>query len=182
LRYKILALLLIFSLFAVAQQSSPSEGSSAPSSQTPAQSQLQPIESGQPRLTKVQAKQALTSPDFTPQVAQALLERLAYGLETHNASKTRSVFDPTFFDSQFFNRLNAAFDHFESFRVYYHVDAINFEDGKGDFTADFRLEAAPRESSLTPRRANTTLRFTSARTASEWRIIALDPQNFLFEF
>jgi hypothetical protein len=49
-------------------------------------------------------------------------------------------------------------------------------------TADFRLEGAPRESSLTPRRANTKLRFTLARTASEWRVVALDPQNFLFEF
>ena len=183
MRSKILALVLISCLYAVAQQSSPPEGSSAPSAQTqPGESQSQPIETGQPRLTKAQAKQALTSPDFTPQVAQALLERLAYGLETHNASRTGSVFDPNSFDPQFFNRMNAAFDHFETFNVYYHVDAINFENGKGNVTADFRMEAAPRDSSLTPRRANTTLRITLVRTASEWRIVALDPQNFLFEF
>src|ERR1051326_2575474 len=119
LRSKVLVLLLALCFYGVAQQSSPSEGSSAPSSQTqPAHSQSQPIETGQPRLSKSQAKQALGSPDFTPQVAQALLERLADGLETHNASKTGSVFDPTAFDSQFFDRMNAAFDHFETFNVY----------------------------------------------------------------
>lgn len=78
--------------------------------------------------------------------------------------------------------MNAAFDHFESFRVYYHVDSINFEDSKGEVTADFRLEGTPRETNLTPKRANTTLRLTLARTATEWRIVALDPPNFLFEF
>ena len=165
----------------MAQQSSPSESASAPSSQ-PQRGQSPAIESGQPRLSKAQAKQALISPDFTPQVAQAILECLTDGLETHNASKTRSVFDDASFDSQFFNRMNAAFDYFESFNVYYHVDAINLENGKGDVTADFRLERVPRDHGLTPRRNITTLHLTLARTASEWRIVTLDPPNFLFEF
>ena len=176
-----LAVLMALCVSVVAQQSSPSQSASAPSSQ-PQQDQSQAIESGQPQLSKREAKQALTSPDFTPLVTQAILERLTDGLETHNASKTRSVFGPASFDSQFFNRMHAAFDYFESFNVYYHVDSINLENGKGDVTADFRLERVPRDRGLTPRRNITTLHLTLARTTSEWRIVAVDPPNFLFEF
>lgn len=181
MRSKILACLLTLCLYGVAQQSSPSESASAPSSQ-PQQDQSQAIETGQPHLSKAEARQALTSQDFTAQVVQAILERLTDGLETHNASKTRSVFDSDSFDSQFFNRMNAAFDYFESFDVYYHVDSISFENVKGDVTADFRLERVPRGSGLTPRRNNTTLHLTLARTGSEWHIVGVDPPNFLFEF
>jgi hypothetical protein len=177
--------LIVLSAAATAQQSGPSGEANAPS--TAQQEPESRIESGQPRLTKEQAQQALAAPGFTPEAAQALLERLTEGLESHNASKARSVFDAEAFASQFFSQINAAFDHFEIFRVYYHVESVGLDNAAPEATVDFRLERVPRDNAVTSQRSNTTLQFKFARAAVgkgrlEWRIAALEPQDFLFGF
>ena len=127
---------------------------------------------------------ALRSAEFSPQVAEAVLARLADAMQAHSLPRTKSLFDAAHFAPGFFDRMTAAFDHYESFRLYYHLESAEPE--KATVTADFRLESAPRQSDETPKRRESTLTLTLARVTqghnAEWKIVAVDPANFLFEF
>ena len=127
---------------------------------------------------------ALRSAEFSPQVAEAVLARLADAMQAHSLPRTKKLFDGARFAAGFFDRMTAAFDHYESFRLYYHLESADSE--KATVTADFRLESAPRQSDETPKRRESTLTLTLARVTqgrnTEWKIVAVYPANFLFEF
>jgi hypothetical protein len=146
-----------------------------------------PIESGQPHLSKQQARAALESPEFTPQTAQAILERLADGMQSHNLRQAASVFDRDSFDAAFFEQMAVAFRQFESFHVYYHLGNAEPQDGKAELSVDFRLEALPREGELRPRRQDSTLKIQLSAIPQrsghkQWQVTGLDPADFLFQF
>ena len=113
-----------------------------------------------------------------------MLARLSDAMQAHILPQTKSLFDAAHFSAGFFDRMTAAFDHYESFRLYYHLESADPE--KATVTADFRLESAPRQSDETPKRRESTLTLTLARVpqgrAARWKIVGLDPPNFLFEF
>src|SRR5438105_13226005 len=104
---------------------------------------------------------ALRSAEFSPQVAEAVLARLSDAMQAHRLPQTKSLFDAAHFSPGFFDRMTAAFDHYESFRLYYHLESADPE--KATVTADFRLESAPRQSDETPKRRESTLTLTLAR-------------------
>src|SRR5437764_10684791 len=79
---------------------------------------------------------ALRSAEFSPQVAEAVLARLADAMQAHSLPRTKSLFDATHFAPGFFDRMTAAFDHYESFRIYYHLESADLE--KATVSADFR--------------------------------------------
>ena len=137
-----------------------------------------------PRPSSRDTGAALRSAEFSPQVAEAVLARLSDAMQAHSLPHTKSLFDATHFSPGFFDRMTAAFDHYESFRLYYHLESADPE--KATVTADFRLESAPRQSDETPKRRESTLTLTLARVTqgrnTEWKIVAVDPTNFLFEF
>ena len=137
-----------------------------------------------PRPSSRETTAALRSAEFSPQVAEAVLARLSDAMQAHSLPQTKSLFDAAHFSPGFFDRMTAAFDHYESFRLYYHLESADSE--KATVTADFRLESAPRQSDETPKRRESTLTLTLARVTqgrnAEWKIIAVDPANFLFEF
>ena len=113
-----------------------------------------------------------------------MLARLSDAMQAHSLPHTKSLFDAAHFSPGFFDRMTAAFDHYENFRLYYHLESADPE--KATVTADFRLESAPRQSDETPKRRESTLTLTLARVpqgrAPQWKIVAVDPANFLFEF
>ena len=127
---------------------------------------------------------ALRSAEFSSPVAEAVLARLSDAMQAHSLPQTKSLFDAAHFAPGFFDRMTAAFDHYESFRLYYHLASADPE--KATVTADFRLESAPRQSDETPKRRESTLTLTFARVPQgrtpQWKIVAVDPANFLFEF
>ena len=137
-----------------------------------------------PRPSSRDTATALRSVEFSPQVAEAVLARLADALQAHSLPQTKSLFDAAHFSPSFFDRMTAAFDHYESFRLYYHLESTDSE--KATVTADFRLESAPRQSDETPKRRESTLTLTLARVPQgrtpQWKIVTVDPANFLFEF
>ena len=137
-----------------------------------------------PRPSPRDTAAALRSAEFSPQVAEAVLARLADAMQAHSLPQTKSLFDAAHFAAGFFDRMTAAFDHYESFRLYYHLESADPE--KATVTADFRLESAPRQSDETPKRRESTLTLTLARVPQgrtpQWKIVAVDPANFLFEF
>src|SRR2546430_16790477 len=137
-----------------------------------------------PRPSSRDTAAALRSAEFSPQVAEAVLARLADAMQAHSLPRTKSLFDAAHLAPGFFDRMTAAFDHYESFRLYYHLESADSE--KATVTADFRLESAPRQSDETPKRRESTLTLTLARVpqgrSMEWKIVSLDPPSFLFEF
>ena len=129
---------------------------------------------------------ALQQTAFSQAVADALLRRLAHGMQGHGLPQTVSVFSPALLDSGLDARMEAAFSHYESFHIYYKTLEVTGEgEQKGTIVADFDLESRPHEADLAPRRQHARLRLeveriTSAR-GNPWRIAAMDPDHFFFE-
>src|SRR5207237_7867816 len=102
--------------------------------------------------------------------------RSSDAIPAHSQPQTQSLFDAAHFSPGFFDRMAAAFDHYESFRLYYHLESADWEEAT--VTADFRLESAPRQSDETPKRRESTLTLTLARVpqgrAAQWKIVGLD--------
>lgn len=139
--------------------------------------------------TKVNPKSGSSeSSEFTPQLAEALMDRLAEAMRSHNLTKTRALFDAQHMGAQFMDNLPAAYNYYESFEPFYRIlSTAPNADGTGTIVADFSLDATPRQQDLPARRrhANLQVQVALVRTASgasQWRIVALDPANVLFEF
>jgi len=132
-------------------------------------------------------KAALASPEFSEQVGEAVLTSLTEGLQGHSVSKTKALFDAASFSPAYFDHMNAAFNFYDSFRVYCHMESATAEGGKGEITADFRLESVPAQQGVAARRRQTTLRLTVEKISAgpktrQWRITSMEPSDFLFEF
>ena len=116
------------------------------------------------------------------------MDRLAEAMRSHNLTKTRALFDAQHMGTQFMDNLPAAYDYYESFEPFYRIlSAAPNADGTGTIVADFSLDATPRQQDLPARRRHANLRVQvalvrAAPGASQWRIVALDPANVLFEF
>ena len=116
------------------------------------------------------------------------MDRLAEAMRSHNLTKTGALFDAQHMGAQFMDNLPAAYDYYESFEPFYRIlSTASNADGTGTIVADFSLDATPRQPELPARRRHANLRVQVALVpagspASEWRIVALDPANVLFEF
>ena len=173
-------------LFFVALSSAATAAAQQGSAASQASPATTPNSMSLPALSATQLKQALSSPDFTPLVAQAILQQLTEGMESHNLDKAKSVFDGNSFSADFFDRMAAAFDYFESFSVYYHLQSAQLQNGVAEVATDFQMEGDPQQENAAPQRRETDLRFTLARVSTrdgmQWRIVQLAPADFLFRY
>jgi hypothetical protein len=130
---------------------------------------------------------ALQQTVFSRAVADALLRRLAENLRGHSRSLTGSDFDTVRLGPYFEQHMDAAFNYYESFHLYYKIIQITGDgETKGSVVADFDLESRPLQSDLNPRRQHARLRLDIERGApvrgNSWHIVAMDPEHFFFEY
>jgi hypothetical protein len=127
----------------------------------------------------------LRSKEFTPALSDAILRKLADGLQGHSLSGTKSLFAIDHFDPDFEGRMRSAFEQNESFRLYYHVTQASGEATHGEVTADFDIEYDPRQVGQAPTRKHAELRLqvellTAAHGSKKWLITGISPSRFLF--
>ena len=146
-------------------------------------------QSAEPKILRpnMSDESALQQTTFSQAVADALLRRLGQGMQGHSLPQTRSVFSPVLLNSGMDARIAAAFDHYESFYVYYKTVEVTGEgEQKGIIVADFDLESRPQQTDLAPRRQHARLRLEVERIpsvrSSQWRIALIDPDRFFFEY
>lgn len=177
-------LTLVMVIFSPAAMNAQQSGTSSPAGAPPAQT-TQSRSKSEPK-PPLQSEQALQSPVFNQQVADAVLERLGAGLRGHNLEETRSVFAMARFNPAFDGRMRGAFDYYESFHLYYHAQQVSAEGDRGVVVADFDLESIPNQSELLPQRRHARLRMELERvpspTGNSWRIVAYNPDRFFFNF
>jgi hypothetical protein len=130
---------------------------------------------------------ALQQTTFSRAVADAFLRRLAENLRGHSRSLTASDFDADRLGPYFEQHMDAAFNYYESFHLYYKIIQITGDgEAKGTIIVDFDLESRPLQSDLNPRRQHARLRLEIERGApargNAWHIVAMDPSNFFFEY
>jgi hypothetical protein len=130
---------------------------------------------------------ALQQTTFSQAVADTMLRRLIQGMQGHNLPQTQSMFLESRFDSGFEDRMVAAFNYYDSFHLYYKTIQLSGEgEQKGTIVADFDLESRPLQIDLVPHRQHARLHLEIERIPSEhgnvWRIVAMDPERFFFEY
>lgn len=183
------AVLLASSLSLLGQNGSAPEASAPPPQDTKPQGK--PAEQKIPRPNaprpNMEDESALQQTAFSQAVADALLRRLGHGMQGHNLPQTRSVFLPSLLDSGLEQRMEAAFNYYDSFHLYYKTVQVSGEgEQKGTIVVDFDLESRPQEADLAPRRQHARLRLEVERIPSArgnpWRIVAMEPDRFFFEY
>ncbi|SRR5260370_892698 len=183
LRSVFIAVLLLVASALVLGQSTPAPDT-APA--TPAQGTKAPSIQKIPRPNMAD-ESALQQSTFSPAVADAMLRRLIQGMQGHNLPQTQSMFLESRFDSGFEDRMVAAFNYYDSFHLYYKTIQLTGEgEQKGTIVADFDLESRPQQTDLVPHRQHARLHLEVERIPSEhgnlWRIVAMDPERFFFEY
>jgi hypothetical protein len=143
----------------------------------------------EPRIPRpnMSDESALQQTAFSQAVADALLRRLAHGLQGHSLPQTLSMFAPALLDSGLGTRVHAAFSYYESFHIYYKTVQVTGDgEQKGTIIADFDLESRPQQADLASRREHARMRFEIERIPSArgnpWRIVAMDPDRFFFAY
>jgi hypothetical protein len=173
----------IFSLAAAAQEQTGGAGTASASA--PAQSPGTESAGSGPLNTHPDSAALLRSKEFTPALSDAILRKLADGLQSHSLSGTKSLFALDHFDPDFEGRMCSAFDQNESFRLYYHVNQASGEATHGEVTADFDIEYDPRQEGEAPTRKHAELRLQvellpAAHGSKKWLITGISPSRFLF--
>jgi hypothetical protein len=170
----------IFGLAAAGQEQNGSATTAPAGAQSPADS----AGSG-PLNTHPDSATLLRSKEFTPALSDAILRKLADGLQGHSLSGTKSLFAMDRFDPDFEGRMRSAFEQNESFRLYYHVNQASGEATHGEVAADFDIEYDPRQAGQAPTRKHAELRLQvellpAAHGSKKWLITGISPSRFLF--
>ena len=120
--------------------------------------------------------QALT---FDEDLANAVMSRLRDGLEGHSQRLMLSAFDadnmkeyPTFE-----NQIEAFFNHYLRFRVYFRILQAAAENEKGTILAEVEMEALP-GADTPPVRKHDQLHIEVERNGKGWKIVELKPRDF----
>ena len=117
---------------------------------------------------------------FSTAVANIVLNDLRDGLEGHTQRLILSAFDPDKMDGylQFEDQIQAFFNRYESFRVYFRIVQSATEGPKGVVLVDIQLEEIPRGATSPPVRKNGQMRFELERGRKGWKIVDFNPRNF----
>jgi len=185
-----LRLLLSFLLLAAwgvapAAQNSGSS-SSAPQSPNDTSGQQQPPPPDQSKDKKKKDKKDKGSQDavnaevFSTAVANSVLNDLRDGLEGHTQRLMLSAFDADKMDGylQFEDQIEAFFNKYTSFNVYFRIAQSATEGPKGIVLVDIQLEEIPRGNASPPIRKNGQMRFELERGKKGWKIVDFSPRNF----
>src|SRR5260370_31810998 len=153
-------LLLAGSALAFAQSSSAPEAAAAAP-----QDAKTPAKPDSPRIPRpnMADESALQQTAFSQAVADALLPRLAQGMQRHSLSQTQSVFQASRLESNFGQRIEAAFNYYDSFHLYYKTIQVSGEGADGTIVADFDLKSRPQQADLAPHRQHARLRLEVER-------------------
>ena len=117
---------------------------------------------------------------FSTAVASNVLNDLRNGLEGHNPRRMLSAFDADKMEGylEFQGQIQALFNRYESFRLYFHIAESDGEGAKGVALVDIQLEEIPRGATSPPVRKNAQMRFELERGRKGWKIVDLNPRNF----
>lgn len=160
-------------------------GSSAPKGQNPPDSSTQqpPSNDSKDKKKKKDKKDKSSQDDvntevFSTAVANNVLNDIRDGMEGHTQRLMLSAFDADKMDGylEFEDQIQAFFNRYDSFRVYFRVVQSATEGPKGVVLVDFQLEEIPR--SGTPARKSGQIRFELERGRKGWKIVDFNPRNF----
>lgn len=117
---------------------------------------------------------------FSTAVANNVLNDLRDGLEGHTQRLMLSVFDPDKMDGylQFEDQVEAFFNRYEAFTVYFRIVQSSTEGPKGIVLVDVQLEEIPRGATAPPVRKNGQIRFELERGRKGWKIVDFNPRSF----
>ncbi|HZR29639.1 MAG TPA: hypothetical protein VFA71_12750 [Terriglobales bacterium] len=177
-------------IFLLAGSALVAQSTPAPDAAAPAPQDAKPAEKpGTPKIPRPNMgdESALQQPTFSQAVADALLRRLVHGMQGHNLPQTKSMFLAERLDPNFEQHMEAAFNYYDSFHLYYKIIQVSGEgEPKGSILADFDLESRPQQLEQATHRQHARLRLEVERVSSAygnpWRIVAMDPEHFFFEY
>jgi len=138
-------------------------------------------------LNKSWEEATLRSPEFSQDVAEGALQRLAEGFRAHSVTTVQSLFQMDRFDANLGAQMAADFDFAQRFDVFYKIQAATpLKESRAEIVTDFEIQITPNAEDLASRHKRGSLRITVERIADkagsgEWRIVAITPNNFLFE-
>lgn len=122
----------------------------------------------------------LNSASFSDAVAQALLQKVAEGLEGYNDRLMLSAFNQNkmagFVTLQ--QQVVALFRRTDSFLIHYRIGQTSIEGSKGVALVEFEMEVHPRATDQQPLRKRDQLRFEVERDEKGWRIVDVQPRDF----
>jgi hypothetical protein len=123
---------------------------------------------------------ATDSEAFSEVEANAIMSSIHDGLVGHDSAKLLSAFDNTKMEGYqgFRAQVVAMFDHFEAFRVHFHITEVTADGTKGGFSADLELEKSPRANEGLPVRKRESVHFEVEQGSKGWKIVDLQPRSF----
>jgi hypothetical protein len=175
-RVLLISMLLAVAIFAQEQQPG---AASEPQSNQPARTTQQPAPNAD--------VSGLNSPTFNQSVAEALMQKLADAMRTHNLSKTRELFDLPKFGPGFLDNITAAFNHYDRFEPFYRIEHVSGSGTEGTITSQFDLDRQSVQGTFDSGRKHAIMKLMVARVPvsggrEEWRITTMQPPDFLFHF
>lgn len=189
LAYSLIGIVLCVPVVCALGQSSASPCSSSSTSNTKDHQAQQ--ESGHREKSKDQSKKekkkrnagnedVLNSTTFSDAVAQALLQKLADGLEGYNDGLMLSAFNQNKMEGfvTFQQQVVALFRRTDSFLVHYRIAQTSTEGSKAVALVEFEMEVHPRATDQQPFRKRDQLRFEIERGDQGWKIVNLRPLDF----
>lgn len=167
--------------FAHAQSSGSSQ---KPDDSSGQQQQQQPDQSKDKKKKKDKkdkgSQDVVNTEVFSTAVANNVLNDLRDGLEGHTQRLMLSAFDADKMDGylQFEDQIEAFFNKYSTFTVYFRIAQTATDGPKGIALVDVQLEEIPRGSASPPVRKNGQLRFELERGKKGWKIVDFNPRNF----
>ena len=185
LRFLVPFLLLVaWGVASAAQNSGSSSGSPQNPNDSSGQQQQQqppPDQSKKKKDKKDKGSQDVVNTEvFSTAVANSVLNDLRDGLEGHTQRLMLSAFDADKMDGylQFEDQIEAFFNKYTSFNVYFRIAQSSTEGPKGIVLVDIQLEEIPRGNASPPIRKNGQMRFELERGKKGWKIVDFNPRNF----
>lgn len=182
-----LLLVVVGCMWAPGQSSGSSSGSSQNSNDSAGQQQQQqPDQSKDKKKKKDKDKKDKGPQDvyntevFSTAVANNVLNDLRDGLEGHTPRLMLSAFDADKMDGylEFEDQIEAFFNRYQAFSVYFRIAQSSTEGPKGIVLVDIQLEEIPRGATAPPQRKNGQIRFELERGKKGWKIVDFNPRNF----
>jgi hypothetical protein len=168
MRFRIFAAVLILALAAAAQQEP-----KRPDSEKKADTKKENIKPSD-------GQDALDTTVFSAAVANDVLGQLRDGLQGHNQRLMLSAFDSDKMDGylRFEDQIQAMFDRYEEFRVYFRIAQTTIAGPRGIALVDVQLEQLPHGGNAPPVRKRTQMRFELERGRKGWKIVDFRPREF----
>jgi len=146
------------------------------------QQQLPPEQSKKKKKDKKNkdSQDVVNAEVFSTAVASSVLNDIRDGLEGHTQRLMLSAFDADNMGGylQFEDQIEAFFNKYSTFSVYYRIAQTATDGPKGIALVDIQLEEIPRGSVSPPIRKNGQMRFELERGKKGWKIVDFSPRNF----